>query len=485
MSEMDRIGRDQEEQVADETSRAQRRQETYDEDDEYQDHRNGSDPGRMERRDADPSSLARDRDRVNSSGEGLCSQYQATSEAEDSLDVKSHPISPYHSSGHRHKGSSGDRTRGSMSARTDVESDERSASRASLSEQRYEEQQQFSRAERRGTFPDEQRSFGNSNGRSTRTHDDAGTYGNDSLQFEHLIPSKEHLYGHGAEKAYASKSKRPQSMYSGNPLPHEKSGRLEDFYDQDRAGRSRFEEDRHDEHRDRWQNDAQSQTKSSSRSHASQSQRSIEKPSSNQQARKSSSRKQAGSDSSIEALVHRLRSENDYYLDKLTRTGRELDVVKTNLNSLQEAKLSNIDRFTPVVDGVIKEKFNKLEIQVKVLSGELAKSTKPDVSPKEWASRMSQHTWPGAFPWGTAELDPSKNQDFRKLAWRLIVWYWLDKAVISNPFRAFPGYLAENLHVNYTALFGEGKKAQEEQDCDFFSKFARIVLTGRRADRDS
>jgi hypothetical protein len=147
----------------------------------------------------------------------------------------------------------------------------------------------------------------------------------------------------------------------------------------------------------------------------------------------------------------RLRQERNDLRDDLALANRELQRTKAALKSLQDGALSSVDRFSPLPDGKIEHEFLVLAGKIKALGNLLAKSSKSSMEGRKWASAMRKRTWPHAY--ADTKLDPTKDTDFRKLLWRLVLWSWIDDAVVRDPFQAFGGAPAGTMHDAYNTLF--------------------------------
>jgi hypothetical protein len=420
------------------------RKEKRNADETHQHPRNSSYPDREERCGDEACSVAHDYGSMGSLELGRNVNGQDYIGAEDLDREDPRPASSYNASTRYGKSASGDRIRGSGSAHHGSNLDGPPSSRGSSFDEGRSEEHSYGPRAAPGNVLNGPRS----------TCKSAGRYDADILEHEQTVTGPQSAsngaYSEDNRNASGGRKRRPKSMCLESTLTYSRSQFPETF----------------DE--DRQRNDLNGHVRTSARGSASHLHKAI---AASGQALRNKSKPSA---SNSDAEIQRLRSERNDRADQLSQAMWELKQVKSTLNNLQEAKLSSVDRFTPVVDGIITEKFDKVQIQVKVLATQLSKSTKLDVTPVVWSSRVAQHTWMKAFPFGTSELDPTKNHDFKKLAWRLVVWRWLDDAVLLNPFLAFPGKLAKQLHLDYAALFGDSKEVNhKKQHSDFLSKFAR------------
>jgi hypothetical protein len=162
----------------------------------------------------------------------------------------------------------------------------------------------------------------------------------------------------------------------------------------------------------------------------------------------------------------RLRQERNELKDELALAKREIEHKRAALESLQDSALSSVDRFSPLPDGMIEEQFLILASKITALGNFLARGTKSDIENRKWTTTMVRRAWPYAY--NDAKLDPKKDSSFRKLLWRLVLWSWIDDAVVRDPFQAFGGSPAQTMHEAYNALFPVARKPDDWKNGLFF-----------------
>jgi hypothetical protein len=164
------------------------------------------------------------------------------------------------------------------------------------------------------------------------------------------------------------------------------------------------------------------------------------------------------------ANMERYRSEREDARDQVELLERELAQVKEQFHSLQKAQLSTVDRFSPRVDSDIIECFHLAENKIKGLSNFLARYMKTSISDKAWVEKMIKHSWADAYSHDAVKMN-GRDVDVRRQIWRLVVWNWLDDAMIREPFQAFGGTVAQQLHDSYGGIFGKSPgKSSERTD---------------------
>jgi hypothetical protein len=155
--------------------------------------------------------------------------------------------------------------------------------------------------------------------------------------------------------------------------------------------------------------------------------------------------------------LYKLQSKHHKLVEQFNNDAQLHKSTREDLESLQKDKLSTVDRFEPIVDETLVNKFHEIGEAVKTLAMFLVRDTSTELTAAEWIGIMSTDSTL-SFNSELGSLDVTQKRA-RRMLWTNFLWTKLILTLFQNTLYGFRGPLADAVGLLWRNMFLDGKFA--------------------------